>query len=335
MSLHEYASYVISGRIRLARNLMHTPFPSRCSTGQREAVLKKVEQALVSIDHISFRRVTLDTLSDAQTLSLVEKHLISKEFASQSHAVALISSDDSISIMVNEEDHLRIQFLCDGLHLSETYRLAAYLDQTLDEQLAFAFDEQWGFLTQCPTNLGTGLRASVMLHLPALHETGAIHNVAQVVQKLGIAIRGSFGERSKVHGAFYQISNQTTLGISEQDAIERLENTVVQILAEERKARAKLLAQDTFEDRLWRAYGVLQTARLITCEEAISLLSLVRLGVCEGIFTSLSLADITRLMTEIQPGCLMASSGEAMDPSVRDRRRAEIVRIGVGGIHNN
>jgi len=326
---------IISGRIRLARNLAHTPFPSQCSADVQHALAERIRNEAMKIDNIRFRDMSLSSLATRHTAALVERHLISKEFASKGNGRLLLSEDESISIMINEEDHLRIQVLCDGFDLLAAFRQADYIDTALDSALGFAYDNQLGYLTQCPTNLGTGLRASYMLHLPALREFKEIHRLSEFLSKRGIEIRGCFGEGSKAYGAFYQISNRTTLGIDEESTIQFVESVASQIIDRELEARKKLVSQPTVDDRVWRALGILKTARSISHNEAVELLSLVRLGICEEVLPAASVPDINRLMTEIQPGCIMTASGADMEPSVRDRRRAEIVRIGLAGCDMN
>ena len=235
---------VVSTRVRLARNLKQYPFPARASASQREAVERQVKDALLSGNSIlskEFRFVPLENTTQEEAVSLVERHIVSPEFIADRRGKAvLISADESISIMVNEEDHLRIQVLREGFSLKEAAETADRIDTLLSENLDFAFDPELGYLTQCPTNLGTGLRASVMLHLPGLTESGAMPRIASNLSKLGLTIRGTYGEGSKSIGALYQLSNQITLGLSENEAIENLRSITVQLMEEERKARAQM-----------------------------------------------------------------------------------------------
>ena len=235
---------VISTRVRLARNLKQYPFPTRATDKQREAVEQKVKDALLSGNSIlskEFRFLPLESASEEEAVSLVERHIVSPEFISDRRGKAvLISEDESISIMINEEDHLRIQVLREGLSLKEAAETADRIDTLLSETLDFAYDSEFGYLTQCPTNLGTGLRASVMLHLPALTESGAMPRVSSNLSKLGLTLRGTYGEGSKITGALYQLSNQITLGLSESEAVENLRAITVQLMEEERKARSQM-----------------------------------------------------------------------------------------------
>ena len=219
---------VISTRVRLARNLKDYPFPCRLSEQGRKKVIEKVTSAIRDSNSSiasDFNLIKLDDLTEAQGVSLVERHLVSPEFISETEGRALLlSKDESMSIMINEEDHIRLQVITDGLSLEQAYDTADKLDTLLDENLEFAFDDKLGYLTQCPTNLGTGMRASVMLHLPALEKSRTIGRIAGNLSKLGLTIRGAYGEGSEPSGSLYQLSNQVTLGISEKAAIENLEN---------------------------------------------------------------------------------------------------------------
>ena len=251
---------VLSSRIRLARNLVDFPFHSKISFEQREHLNEKVASALknINLGDNKLRFLKLNELSQLKRYSLVEQHEISREFAAEpEHRMLVLSEDHAISIMVNEEDHLRIQVMTNGLDLRKAYRLCDQIDDVLDETLTYAFDEKLGYLTSCPTNLGTGLRASVMMHLPALEQTGLISKLTSTINKLGLTIRGTYGEGSSVIGSIYQISNQITLGITEQDAIQNLESVARQIIESEEKARESLKNQDSrrLEDVVFRSLG--------------------------------------------------------------------------------
>lgn len=322
----ERSDMVISTRIRLARNLAHYPFPNRMTDDQRRHVVDAVCEAVDQIGGLALKRIDLAECPEREVLALVERHIISYDFARLPASTLLLSEDERISIMINEEDHVRIQVMSAGLDLKGAYELADRVDTALDERLHFAFDDRLGYLTQCPTNLGTGMRASLMLHLPALQEGGAIRQIASSVSKLGLTIRGAFGEGSQPQGAFYQLSNQVTLGISEASAIENLVGIAEQIMKEEQNARQHLIKKVACEDRLWRSLGLLLYARVISYEEAVKLLSNVRLGICTGIITTVSLQTITQLIVDIQPGCLLVKAGENLVAEVRDQQRAELIR---------
>lgn len=315
---------VISTRIRLARNLPRFPFPDFASDEQRKNILDLVRK---SINKDELREIPLEDLNQNELFSLVEKHLISPEFSQAVTERGLfVNEDETVSVMVNEEDHLRIQIMQAGLNLLGAYEKANKIDDELEEKLEFAFDERLGYLTQCPTNLGTAMRASLMLHLPALQETKRIHLLSGTVSKLGLTIRGLYGEGSKAEGAMYQLSNQVTLGISEKEAIENLESIALQIIREERSMREQLSQNPVYEDQIWRSLGVLKSARLLSHEECSNLLSYVRIGVSMGILKDISLDALCALMNDIQPATMMAEIGEDMDAHERDLKRAEMVR---------
>ena len=262
------SNVVISTRVRLARNLKDFPFPCKLNAQGREKVIDKVKDAIKNsnspiADDFSF--IKMSELSPKQCVSLVEKRLVSPEFVSDPQGRALLlSKDESISIMINEEDHIRLQVITDGLSLEQAYDTADKLDTLLDENLEFAFSEKLGYLTQCPTNLGTGMRASVMLHLPALEKSKAINRIAGNLSKLGLTIRGAHGEGTEPKGALYQLSNQVTLGISERAAIENLKNITQQLITQENQARERLCSDINVKDSISRSLGVLKSAMVIS-----------------------------------------------------------------------
>ena len=321
---------VCSTRVRLARNLKQFPFPAKATDPQREAVEQKVRDALLSGNSIlskEFRFVPLENASEDEAVSLVERHIVSPEFISDRRGKAvLISDDESISIMVNEEDHLRIQVLREGFSLKEAAETADRIDTLLSETLDFAYDPEFGYLTQCPTNLGTGMRASVMLHLPALTENGAMPRIASNLSKLGLTLRGTYGEGSKSVGGLYQLSNQITLGLSENEAIENLRSITVQLMEEERKARSQMAQDVAWQDKIDRAAGILKTARVLSSSECMDLLSYVRFGISVGILQGVTTEELNGLMVNVQPGTLMAKAGKPLDQNQRDVLRATKVR---------
>ena len=321
---------VCSTRVRLARNLKQFPFPAKATVPQREAVEQKVRDALLSGNSIlskEFRFVPLENASEEEAVSLVERHIVSPEFISDRRGKAvLISDDESISIMINEEDHLRIQVLREGFSLKEAAETADRIDTLLSETLDFAYEPEFGYLTQCPTNLGTGMRASVMLHLPALTENGAMPRIASNLSKLGLTIRGTYGEGSKSVGGLYQLSNQITLGLSENEAIENLRSITVQLMEEERKARSQMAQDVAWQDKIDRAAGILKTARVLSSSECMELLSYVRFGISVGILQGVTTEELNGLMVNVQPGTLMAKAGKPLDQNQRDVLRATKVR---------
>ena len=320
---------VVSTRVRIARNIADFPFPCRLTPEKGADVVEKARAALLDgrEDAQDFDFYDMQKLTPACAMSFAERHLISPEFAKNRVGRALIlSKDERISIMLNEEDHIRIQAILPGMQLSEALAQANDLDDRLDEKLHYAFDENLGYLTQCPTNLGTGLRASVMLHLPALEQSGAAGNIGGAVAKLGLVMRGTYGEGSGAKGGFYQLSNQITLGISEQQAIDNLSVVADELISQELAARELLKkAGSAFEDKLWRSYGLLSTARMLTTDEFMALISNIRLGATMKIL-DVGLDTVNALINEVQPSTLTASAGRNLDAKSRDELRARIVR---------
>ncbi len=317
---------VLSTRIRLARNLDEYPFPSRLDVAGKNKVNSLVKSALFENDSKDFSYIEMKDLSRRQAVSLAERHLISPEFAAKKDGSALmLSGDESVSIMLCEEDHIRLQVMKAGLALEEAFDIADKLDSLLDSRLNYAFDERIGYLTACPTNLGTAMRASVMLHLPALTRCGQISRLANTVSKLGLTIRGAYGEGSRSSGDIYQISNQITLGITEETAIANLKSIVLQLVGQERTAAAKMVKNAADEDKIFRAYGILKNARLLSTEEFMELASLVRLGAARGIL-DVSIEKINELIVNMQPATVSAANENADTAAARDAVRATAVR---------
>lgn len=317
---------VISSRVRLARNLRNYPFPCRMNDKQCAEVIELVKQAISKLPD-KFLFVKLEDLSELELVSMVERHLISPDFAGNLKGKALaVTEDESVSVMINEEDHLRIQVIRQGVSLEDVYAVADRIDTALSEHLDFAFDPKLGYLTQCPTNLGTGMRASVMMHLCALKESRTVSRIASNLSKLGFVIRGTYGEGSESAGALYQISNQVTLGISEKSAVENLQNIASQLEQSELQTRCGLMESMEYQDRISRSMGILLTARLITHAEAMNLLSNVRMGITEGIIEDVTLEKVDMLMTAIQPASLMKAEGRKLTPQERDKARAELIK---------
>ena len=321
---------IISTRVRLARNLKDYPFPCRLDAQGREKVVEKVRDTLIngaSAIAGDFRFIRMSELDPQQSVSLVEKHLVSPEFISDTEGRALLlSKDETISIMLNEEDHIRLQVIKQGFSLEEAYDLADKIDTLLDERLEFAFDERLGYLTQCPTNLGTGMRASVMLHLPALEKSKVISRISGNLSKLGLIIRGAHGEGTEPKGAMYQLSNQITLGISEKAAIENLKNIANQLVLQEEQARECICSSIDVRDTIARSLGILRTALVISHDEALKLLSNVRLGVTAGQIQDVSISQIDELMTAVEPATLSVTLGKSLAPHERDVERANLLR---------
>ncbi len=327
---------VCSTRVRLARNLKQYPFPGRAGLEQKEEIKRKVRDALLSGNSIlskEFRFLPLEEMDEETAVSLVERHIVSPEFiADRQGKGVLISEDESVSIMINEEDHLRIQVLREGLSLKEAAETADRLDTLLGETLAFAFDPEFGYLTQCPTNLGTGMRASFMLHLPALQESGAMARISANLSKLGLTLRGTYGEGTKVSGAMYQLSNQITLGLSENEAIENLSAIAGQLIEEERKLRKQMGRNLVLQDKITRAAGLLGSARVLSTREFMELLSYVRFGAAEGMLQGVTPEELNTLSIHAQPATLMAREKQKLSENQRDVLRAQLARQVCGKI---
>ncbi|MFE5324629.1 protein arginine kinase [Paenibacillus sp. NPDC056579] len=323
---------VISSRIRIARNLQSHPFPMLSTNQQSEEVLDLVSGVLNNEDLHTISRFSLIPLSDLNELQkrvLVEKHLISPALANESrNGAVILSENESISIMVNEEDHLRIQCLCPGFQIKEAWDLASQIDDIFEVQMDYAFDEKRGFLTSCPTNVGTGIRASVMIHLPALVLTQQINRILSAITQVGLAVRGLYGEGSEALGNLFQISNQITLGQSEQEIIDNLYGVVRQIIEHERAAREKLQLENKAKllDRISRSYGIMSYAAIMDSKEAAQRLSDVRLGIDIGIIKNVPTQVMNELMVMTQPGFLQQYAGEKLSAEERDIRRAQLIR---------
>ena len=321
----EKSEVVVSTRVRLARNLEEYPFPAKLDTAGKKQVNDLVRDALLgnTEDDLSF--IEMESLSRAQTISLAERHLISPEFTGGAGHALLLSDDESVSIMLCEEDHVRIQVMEAGLALDSAYERADKIDNALAARLPLAFDERIGYLTQGPTTLGTAMRASVMLHLPGLGRSGQVAKISATVAKLGLIIRGCYGEGSSPIGDMYQLSNQVTLGISEKTAIDNLKSITQQLVAQELAMRERMLKNPAWEDKVYRAWGVLKSARLLSCEEFMDLASLVRMGAAQGLF-DVKLEKIGELFADLQPATINAREGKNLEASQRDALRAAAVR---------
>ncbi|KPK40510.1 MAG: ATP--guanido phosphotransferase [Omnitrophica WOR_2 bacterium SM23_29] len=321
---------VMSSRIRLARNLAKYPFPHWASKKQLENVLSDFEKAHKSIEYFKGALyLMMSNLSAIDKQFLIERHLISREhILHPEHKSVLISDREIISIMVNEEDHLRIQILQSGVNLQDTWQLANKIDEELDRYLDYAYSVELGYLTCCPTNVGTGLRASCMVHLPSLVMTKQINKVLHAITKLGLTARGLYGEGTEAHGNFFQISNQVTLGHTEEEIVDNLERIMRQLIEQENAARKSLLAnqRELLEDRIWRAYGTLKSAHIITSNETIDLLSHVRLGVDLEIIKDVDRNMLNELFIQIQPAHLQKLQGKQLSADERDAKRAQLIR---------
>lgn len=321
---------VISSRVRLARNLAGFPFLSRASESQRQEIVERLQPRLAELP-LAAKSYFVDVDETDRILRrfLVERHLISRELESAKGPRGVqFGSDEVVAVMVNEEDHLRLQAIRSSLALEETYRIASDLDRQLEREIEFAASNHFGYLTACPTNVGTGMRASVMMHLPALVHLKQIERVFRAAQRTGLTVRGFYGEGTMASGDLYQVSNQVTLGQSEEDILEGVQRMLPRILEYEDKCRDELCTRGRtkLDDKCHRALAILRAARTLTSEEAMQYLSAVRLGCVLGILDDVELARVNELFVLTQPAHLQQIEGRALEPEDRDVRRATFVR---------
>jgi protein arginine kinase len=332
---------VISSRIRLARNLAAFPFTNRASAYQKaeiEALMRDRIGKLELDPRLAY--VNLPTLSTLDRQLLVERQLISRELASAEgpRGVAL-GHQETVSLMVNEEDHIRLQVMRSGFALDETWQEIDRVDDLLEQRVSYAFSDELGYLTACPTNVGTGMRASVMMHLPALEFTRQIEKVFRALQKINLAVRGLYGEGSRASGHFYQISNQVTLGKSETTILSEIQGVIPQIITYERQARSSWLRDNRqgLQDKISRAYGTLCSATMMTSEETMELLSFVRLGINLQLIEDLTIPTVNELFIHTQPAHLQKLMGATLDGEERNAARARYLRsrLREAGAHPN
>ena len=322
---NENSDVARSTRIRFARNIVGFPFELKTKE-MKEALENKIKDNLYGIGY-GLKFFKLKDMDDITKMSLVEKNIISPEFISNKDGSILINDEENICIMIGEEDHLRIQVFNYGLDLENTLNLAVELDEKINETLGYAINKKYGYLTACPSNLGTGLRASVMLHLPALEHTGNVRKILNSVGNFGISIRGIYGENSKSTGDMYQISNRQTLGITEKEIIDRVKVIAEKIIEQERKAR-KMLADNKieFEDMIYRNYGILSNCKKISSNETRELLSNIKMGVDLGIVDELTDLQVQKLYLYTKPANLQKYLGKQYDTYERDIKRAEVIK---------
>lgn len=313
---------VLSSRIRLARNLLDTPFPSIMNKDMTESVIHRIHSSISHKDspiREDYQFLKIEDLAPTDREVLIEKHLASPDLMEHpDRSAILINREEVCSIMINEEDHIRMQCILSGYELKRALDYLNTIDDTIETRLPYAFDDNFGYLTSCPTNLGTGMRASIMMHLPVLSATGQMKVILHTLAKVGIAVRGLYGEGSEAIGDMYQISNQITLGIAEEEIISNLEVVTKQLVEKEREARRAVAGKNRnhFEDTIWRAYGVLAHAKVMDLKEFMDLLSKLRLGVEMGIITDIDLETINSLTIICQPGHLRKY--EKDDPTLKD-----------------
>ena len=321
---------VLSSRIRVARNLERMSFTSVASEKSFKDTAELIREGIEKTKSLSSMiLVSVSKISEVDQNVLVERHLISRDLIEiKGERLIVVNPSQTISLMVNEEDHIRLQGIKEGFQLKELWKVVDEIDTELERVLEFAFSVKYGYLTACPTNTGTGMRASVMMHLPALVLTKQINKVIEAVVKLGLTVRGLHGEGTEATGDFFQISNQITLGHSEADILDNIERIVKQVIEHEQSAR-KILMQETkvqIEDRIWRAYGLLKHSRIMTSEEAINLMSAVRLGIGLGHIHDIDRKVLSVLMILTKPGHIQFQEGREMNSYERDVKRASLIR---------
>lgn len=330
------ADIVISSRIRLARNLEKIPFPHWANKKQREEILASISAALGKLGYTQKSSLLeLKDLDSTDKQFLIERHLMSYEHAkAQDSRAVFIDEEEILSIMINEEDHLRMQVMQSGFNLFEAWNIINKVDDDLAKELSFAFSIDWGYLTACPTNTGTGMRGSVMLHLPALVFTRQINRVLAAIAKLQFTTRGFYGEGTEASGNFFQISNQVSLGNNEEETINNINGLIRQIIEQEESARQALITHDRamLEDKIWRGLGTLRSAHIITSQETIELLSLVRLGSDLQTIKNIDRRVINELFILTQPAHLQKLEGKKLSAQERDLKRAELIRNKLGGV---
>jgi protein arginine kinase len=328
---------VISSRVRLARNLRHTPFPGWAKKPDRVKTLEIIQPAISSLPQMndSFAEA-MDNFTALDKQILVERHLISREHAAKNAGSGLVlNRDETFCVMINEEDHLRMQALRPGLQLRAAWNAIDAFDSALEKKLDFAFDNELGYLTACPTNLGTGIRVSAMLHLPGCVLDEQINPIIQSVNKLGLAVRGLYGEGTEALGNIFQVSNQMTLGESETVIVERLEKVLAQIIEHEQNARERLLEKKPkmVFNHIGRAYGILANAHSISSKETMNLLSLLKLGVDLGLFPNTDRTLVDELFLVTQPAHLQKQVSDKLSAEERDLIRADMVRDRLKGVN--
>ncbi len=321
---------VISSRIRLARNLSDIPFPHRANKKQSQEAMDVIKEAIKKVNYL--KKTLFLKLQDLDVLDkqfLIERHLMSYEHAkTANHKALILDENEIVSIMINEEDHLRCQVMQSGFNLFEAWNIINGIDDALSKQLNFGFSPELGYLTACPTNTGTGMRGSVMLHLPALVMTRQINRVLAAIAKLSFTTRGLYGEGTEASGNFFQVSNQVSLGHNEEEIISNINGLIRQIIDQEEQTRESLAVQDksTLEDKICRSFGILKSAYIISSQETVDLLSALRLGCDLGIIKDIDRRSINELFLITQPAHLQKIEGKKLSAQERDLKRADIIR---------
>lgn len=320
----------VSTRVRLARNLEGFPFPQWAGEDDRLKCRDLIASALTSVKEMGGGMlIKMDEITELEREILKEEHLVSREFAAGTMGRALsLSKNDDVAIMINEEDHIRMQFIGSGVKVAEGWKTLSSIDAALEKELGFAFSLKYGYLTACPTNVGTGLRASIMMHLPGLNLMGEIEQVIKGLSGVGLQVRGLLGEGSEAFGNMYQISNQPTLGLSEDQIIEQVERLAAEVAEHERNARLRMLQKKRVfvSDRVARSVGILKSCRMISSGEALGFLSGLRLGVECDIVKGIDRKKLNELILLIQPAHLQRLNGTMVSEEKRDELRADLLR---------
>ncbi len=315
---------VVSTRVRLTRNLSEYNFPNALSKEQALKLCDDIKKVVSS----GYNFFMMKDIDDNTRHSLVEQHIISKEFVNNVTTGALVMNNDyTVVTMVNEEDHLRIQAFESGFNIDKCYLDVSNFTNYLESKLDFAIHEKYGYLTACPTNVGSGMRVSVMLHLPGLARLGVLNKIFEEASNMGVSVRGLYGENSTGYGNMFQISNQKTLGDTDEQIIYKIKNVIYSIIEQERKARKIVLENSIkIEDEIFRTYGVLKNARLISSNEALKLLSKLRFGIASGIINNIKLEKVQSLIVEVQPSTFKSIIKEELGQIEEDKKRAEYIR---------
>ncbi|MFA6309464.1 MAG: protein arginine kinase [Clostridia bacterium] len=322
----------LSSRVRIARNLKEYPFPNKLDGNQALLITNRISNVLktdATLKSKAFKYYDLARLNETEKNVMIEKHLISPDIVKCCNECGVfISRDEKISIMMQEEDHIRIQCMLPGNQIENVLEMCMEIDNIFEKNIKYAFNEEFGYLTSCPTNVGTGIRASVMLHLPALTMTGLVKGMLTACSKIGIAIRGIYGENSESLGQIYQISNQVTLGQNEKEIITNVSSVVFQIIEQERLVRKELQKQNKnlFKDRIMRAYGIMTNAEIMSSQECLNLISEVRLGINMGILKNIKIETLNKIMLLIQPGNLQKHYEMSLNERERDIMRSKLIK---------
>lgn len=321
---------VVSTRIRMARNLRNYRFPQRMTIQETEALTQEILNVMKDLPSgVNYKFYKINSLSPVERVAYIEEHLISPGLINRpDYSSFLLKDDENVTIMINEEDHLRIQVLYPGLNFEKAWESINEIDNFLESRLDYAYHDEFGYLTACPTNVGTGIRASAMVHIPALSIIGHVEGLINSFQKIGLTVRGLYGEGTKSYGDLYQISNQMTLGEEEEEIIKRLKGVIYQTIYKERDVRENLFSQRRYEieDRIFRSYGILKYSRKISSKEAMQHLSNVRLGIELGIINDIGFKKIEKIIIGIQPGSIQKYANRELDNEERDILRAEYIR---------